>query len=62
MFYLLVLTLCGLASLASGSTFSPARPPAIPLAGMSLVGKSLSSHLTNYSQVAVYEHLARSWQ
>ncbi|KAN0095547.1 DUF1793 domain containing protein [Hyaloscypha variabilis] len=32
MFHLLVLTLCGLGSLVSGSTFSPARPPAIPLA------------------------------
>ncbi|KAE9367621.1 DUF1793-domain-containing protein [Stipitochalara longipes BDJ] len=31
-FHLLVLTLCGLGSFVSGSTFSPARPPAIPLA------------------------------
>jgi len=60
MFRLLVLTLCGLESLVSASTFSPARPPAIPLAGM-LPQKFIEIYLIVYSQVSVYEHLAGSW-
>lgn len=41
--YLLVATVGGVASLASGSTFSPARPPAIPLAGTLILSARYAS-------------------
>jgi hypothetical protein len=54
------LALCGLGSIVSGSTFSPARPPAIPLAGM-LLAYPIETSLTIYSQVSVHEYLAGGW-
>jgi hypothetical protein len=55
--HLLVLTLAVLESLVSSSTFSPARPPAIPLAGRLLV-KIRETCLIMNSQISVYEYLA----
>jgi hypothetical protein len=48
-------------SVALGSTFKPARPPAIPLAGKPcsvLRTENVSSRV--YSQVTLHEHLVRS--
>jgi hypothetical protein len=59
-FPFLALTLCGLGSIVSGSTFSPARPPAIPLAGM-LLGRTLETCLTINSKVSVHEYLVGGW-
>lgn len=48
-------------SVALGSTFKPARPPAIPLAGESCSALGIGNGSSQlYSQVAIYEHLVRS--
>jgi hypothetical protein len=55
--YLLLLILGVLESPVSSSTFSPARPPSIPLAGMYFV-KNRETYLTKNSQVSVHANLA----